>query len=248
MPVTLNDLKKLSPQKKAAIIVVVILLIGYLDYFYFLSATIEKRTSLSQQLEDMQSQIKEKEKVALQFNKYKADVAALKESYKVALQKLPDQREIPVLLLTVAQAGKDAGIEFVMFEPKAAVPKTLPTKEEPKAAAALKPSDQKQAGQKPAADSKPADNKKAPADNKKAPAAEPFYDEMPVSVSVTGTFQNIVSFFEKVAKLPRIVNISDINMGDRKDVKGRGYIINTSCTIKTYMFVDKKEPASDKTK
>jgi type IV pilus assembly protein PilO len=51
-----------------------------------------------------------------------------------------------------------------------------------------------------------------------------------------------------VAKLPRIVNISDISMGDRKDIKGRGYVIHTACIIKTYMFVDKKETISDKTK
>jgi type IV pilus assembly protein PilO len=49
-----------------------------------------------------------------------------------------------------------------------------------------------------------------------------------------------------VAKLPRIVNISDISMGDRKEVKGRGYLITTSCTVKTYMFVDKKEKTSEK--
>lgn len=58
---------------------------------------------------------------------------------------------------------------------------------------------------------------------------------------MTGTFQNILSFFERIAKLPRIINVSDIAMGDRRDTKGRGYIITVSCTIKTYMFIDKKE-------
>jgi type IV pilus assembly protein PilO len=37
-------------------------------------------------------------------------------------------------------------------------------------------------------------------------------------------------------------------MGDRKDVKGRGYVIIASCTIKTYMFVDKKEKSGEKRK
>jgi type IV pilus assembly protein PilO len=241
MAITINDIKKLSPLKKAALIVFIILLVGYLDFFYFLSDAIDKKNMLSKKLEEIQNQIKEKEKIVLQFNKYKADVAALKDTYKGALQKLPDQREIPGLLLAVAQAGKDAGIEFLIFEPKAAVPKVLPGKEEVSVVAALKPSDQKQANAKPATDSKPADGK-----NVKAP--DPFYDEMPVSVSVTGTFPNIIYFFEKVAKLPRIVNISDISMGDRKDIKGRGYVIHTACIIKTYMFVDKKETISDKTK
>jgi type IV pilus assembly protein PilO len=245
MAISINDIKKLSPQAKALIIILIILIIGYLDYFYFLSDAMEKKTKLDKQLEDMQGQIGEKEKIAMQVNKYKTDVDALKENYKIALQKLPDQREIPGLFHSVAMAGRDAGIEFLLFEPKAAVPKTLDTqisKEEPKAAALLRPSDQRQTEQKPAATAtKQADGKK-PAKTE----LEPFYEEMPVGVTVTGSFQNIVYFFEKVAKLPRIINISDISMGERKDVKGRGYIITTSCTIKTYMFVDKKEKISEK--
>jgi type IV pilus assembly protein PilO len=181
-----------------------------------------------------------------------ADVAVLKENYKTALLKLPDQREIPALFHSVAMAGKDASIEFLLFEPKAAVPKVLEKQPsgEPKAAALFKPSDQKQSEQKPA--DKPADasNANPVADGKKAtaPPPEPFYEEIPVGVTVIGTFQNILSFFEKVAKLPRIINVSDITMGDRKDVKGKGPFITASCTIKTYMFIDKKEKVSEKTK
>ena len=243
MAISINDIKKLSPQAKALIIILVIFIIGYLYYWYFLSDAIEKKTQLDKQLEDIQGQIREKEKIAMQVNKYKADVAALKDNYKIALQKLPDQREIPGLFHSVAMAGRDAGIEFLLFEPKAAVPKTLDkqfSKEEPKVAALLKPSDQPE--QKPVAGAKnPADGKK-----KSAPELDPFYEEIPVGVTVNGSFQDIVYFFEKVAKLPRIVNISDITMGERKDVKGRGYVITTSCTIKTYMFVDKKEKISEK--
>ncbi len=112
-----------------------------------------------------------------------------------------------------------------------------------KTAELLKPSDQKQSEQKPADASK----QPAVADGKKAvaPPPEPFYEEIPVGVNVIGTFQNILSFFEKVAKLPRIINVSDISMGDRKDVKGKGQIITASCTIKTYMFIDKKEKVSE---
>ena len=242
MAISINDIKKLSPQVKALIIILVILILGYLDYFYFLSEAMEKKAKLDTQLADMQRQIVEKEKIAMQVSKYKSDVEALQENYKVALQKLPDQREIPGLFHSVAMAGRDAGIEFLLFEPKAAIPKGMPAKEDPKAAALLKPSDQRQAEQKPAATvAKPSDGKKPI-----APEPEPFYEEIPVAVMVNGSFQNTVSFFEKVAKLPRIINISDITMGDRKDVKGRGYIITTYCTIKTYMFVDKKEKASEK--
>jgi type IV pilus assembly protein PilO len=245
MAISLNDIKKLSPMAKALVVILSVFIIGYLDYFYLLSDAIEKKTKLDKQLEDMQGQIREKEKIAMQVHKYKADVAALRENYKIALQKLPDQREIPGLFHSVAMAGRDAGIEFSLFEPKAVVPKGMEkqiSKEEPKTSSLLKPSDQRPADQKPAVTAtKPVDGKK-PA----TPELDPFYEEMPVAVTVNGSFQNTVYFFEKVAKLPRIINISDISMGERRDVKGRGYVITTSCTIKTYMFVDKKEKASEK--
>ena len=252
MAITLNDIKKMSIQAKVLLIILVIFLIGYLDWFYFLSSAMQEKTSLNEKLVEMKGKIKEKEKIAMQINQYIADVAALKENYKTALLKLPDQREIPALFHSVALAGKNAGVEFLLFEPKASVPKVLEKQPsgEPKAAALFKPSDQKQSEQKHA--DKPADasNATPAADGKKdtAPPPEPFYEEIPVGVTVIGTFQNILSFFEKVAKLPRIINVSDISMGDRKDVKGRGQLITASCTIKTYMFIDKKEKVSEKTK
>jgi len=237
MAVTIDDIKKLSPKAKASIIIIAILIIGYFDWFYFLSPSLEKQGTLEKKLEELQSQVSDKERNARQFNKYKADVAELRKSYQIALQKLPDQREIPGLFHSVAMAGKNTGVEFLLFEPKAPVPKMAP-KQESKAAALVKPSDKRQTGQKPTAGGK----------TPTPPAQESFYQEIPVNVKVMGSFQNIVYFFEKVAKLPRIVNISDISMGERKEVKGRGYVINASCTIKTYMFIDKNPNVDDKTK
>jgi type IV pilus assembly protein PilO len=247
MAITINDIKKLSPQAKALIVILIVFIIGYLYYFYFLSDTLSKRSQLDKDYQDVQLQIKQKEKIALQLDKYKAEVEVLKQNYKVALLKLPDQREIPGLFHSVALAGRDAGIEFLLFEPKAAVPKVLdkPDAGTPKVSAMLKPSDEKKAVP-PKTEAQKLATAPAKGDGKNPPAPEPFYEEIPVKVTVTGNFQNIVHFFEKVAKLPRIVNISDISMGDRKDIKGRGYLITASCTVKTYMFVDKKEQTSEK--
>jgi type IV pilus assembly protein PilO len=100
----------------------------------------------------------------------------------------------------------------------------------------MKPTDQKGTARKNAGKKKGA---------KEEPEPEPFYEEIPVKVTVLGNFQNIVHFFEKVSKLPRIVNVSGIVMGDRKEIKGRGYLITSSCMVKTYMFID-KEKTSEK--
>ncbi|MEN6620767.1 MAG: type 4a pilus biogenesis protein PilO [Smithella sp.] len=248
MAISLDEIKKLSPKAKVAIMVLIMIIIGYFDWFYFLSSSMEKQSSLKKKLEEVQGQVKEKEKIALQLSKYKSEVAALNELYKLALQKLPAQREIPGLFHSVSQAGKDAGIDFLLFEPKATIPKTM-DKQEQKVSSMLKPSDQKQPNSKKETDDKP-----KPGDNKgrndKAPQpqANPFYEEIPVNVKIIGNFKNVLCFFEKVAKLPRIINISDISIGDRKDIKGKGPVINTSCVIKTYMFVDKNEIISEKTK
>ena len=74
-----------------------------------------------------------------------------------------------------------------------------------------------------------------------------FYAEIPVEIKVKGTYYNVATFFDKVGKLPRIVNISEVSMDNAKEVLGR-WEINTSCTATTFKFVDKEasELAKDK--
>ena len=74
-----------------------------------------------------------------------------------------------------------------------------------------------------------------------------FYAEIPVEIKVKGAYNNVAIFFDKVGKLPRIVNISEVSMDTAKEVLGR-WEINTSCTATTFKFVDKEasELAKDK--
>jgi type IV pilus assembly protein PilO len=43
-----------------------------------------------------------------------------------------------------------------------------------------------------------------------------FYAEVPVSVSVTGSYHQVATFFDEVSRLPRIVNINQIEIIDPK--------------------------------
>ena len=104
MAITFDDLKKLSPQAKALIVIGVICLVGYFYYVYFLSDVLAKKERLETEYQDILTQIKQKEKIAADYDKFKADVAELEEKYKIALLKLPDQREIPGLFHSVALA------------------------------------------------------------------------------------------------------------------------------------------------
>ncbi len=74
------------------------------------------------------------------------------------------------------------------------------------------------------------------------PAAEvskEFYSEIPVEIRVRGNYHNVAIFFDKVGKLPRIVNIAGVGMDNAKEVLGR-WDINTSCTATTFKFIERE--------
>jgi len=226
MAISFDDIKKWPVKRKAMALGIICLLLGGAYYSLFMQSSMDQKGSLETKLSELQEQVQEKERLASQKGKYVREVNTLREAFKIALTKLPDQREIPGLLYAVAQAGKDSGVDFILFEPKQAEKK-------PRAAEDL--------GVKPAAakaaEKKPGDKKGA---NKSNPQEEQFYEEIPVKVTVNGGFHSTVTFFEKVAKLPRIVNIEDISMTETKDIR-RGRLIVTSCVIKTYMFLEKMD-------
>ena len=221
MAMSLDDIKKMSPKLKALAICLVYIVLGYFYYFYFLRTDLEKRGQLQTKLQELEQQVSQKERLAAEMGKYAKGVENLKESFKTALTKLPIRKEIPELLNNVAVSGRNAGVTFIIFEPQATVKKPIGESNPPE--------------QKPS-DKKPADAKSPPP---KPPEEGDYYEEIPAKVTVNGGYHNTAAFFEKVAKLPRIINIEDVTMGDAKQIKGKGLLLNTSCIIKTYMFVQK---------
>ena len=232
-----DDFNKLSPKVKALLIGALFVLVGVAYYLYMLQPSLEQRAVVKTKLTEVEQKVAERERIAAQKERFLKEVALLKEAFQLALAKLPDQREIPGLFQAVSVAGREAGMDFLLFEPKASAKPA--DKKAPDVKANLKPSDQR-AEQKQ--DQKP-DGKAGPA---KPGEPDRFYDEIPVSVKVKGVFNNVVYFFDKVAKLPRIINIEEISITQGKDGAGKATYIETSCTIKTYMFLEKKEGPAQK--
>jgi type IV pilus assembly protein PilO len=74
------------------------------------------------------------------------------------------------------------------------------------------------------------------------PAAEvnkEFYAELPMEINIRGDYHHQAMFFDRVARLSRIININNISIS--ADKAGRD--LNTLCTAVTYKFI---EPAADK--
>jgi len=61
-----------------------------------------------------------------------------------------------------------------------------------------------------------------------------FYAEIPVAINVAGTYHNLAIFFDKVARLSRIVNVRDMHLDQSKD----GLVLSAACTAVTYKFVE----------
>ena len=76
----------------------------------------------------------------------------------------------------------------------------------------------------------------------KSEVRKEFYAEIPVAMKVKGGYHDLAVFFDKVARLSRIVNIKNIEMGRDKDSTD----LNTSCTAVTYKFVEPAPPQKKK--
>jgi type IV pilus assembly protein PilO len=66
-----------------------------------------------------------------------------------------------------------------------------------------------------------------------------FYIEIPVSLIISGKYHNFLSFFDKVGRMKRIVNIVDVSMVPEKSLSTR---LITTCKAVTYRF---KGPAGE---
>jgi len=71
-----------------------------------------------------------------------------------------------------------------------------------------------------------------------------FYARVPIELVFLGNYHNTGIFFDKVSKLPRIINVVNFNMVRAKELdKSKGeaeLLVRTSCLVNTYRFIEKK--------
>ncbi len=67
-----------------------------------------------------------------------------------------------------------------------------------------------------------------------------LYAEVPVDIKVRGSYHEIGTFFDRVSRLPRIVNIRDITLGGAKDVAGR-WVLESGFNAVIFRFLEEGE-------
>ncbi len=71
------------------------------------------------------------------------------------------------------------------------------------------------------------------------------FARVPVKMSVRGGYHEIAVFFDRLAKMPRIVNVTDLLM-TKPELENKKIVVNSSYTATTYRFLDKApEPSGD---
>lgn len=121
MAITLDDIQKIPNKYKLLIGLAIYLVLGYMYFFFIFQPALDRRASLADNLETLEFQIARRQVIAKQIEKHKQEIEKLKENLKFALAKLPEEKEIPSLLTSVSELGKEAGLEFILFEPNAVV-------------------------------------------------------------------------------------------------------------------------------
>ncbi len=176
-------------------VLTLICLSGVFGYFFFFPQ-FNQLDTMATQLKQIEQQLSTARASASQIGKFRQEMKEAENDFNITRNALPDKEEIPMLLTSVSQFGHDAGLEFILFEPKPEV-------------------------------------------------SRDFYAEIPVSVTVSGSYHNVGMFFDKVSNLHRIVNIKDIKMVPpaAKDAKMTPSAKNsvrlvTSCVAVTYKFLE----------
>lgn len=185
----LQKIEQLSKPQRIGIYVGTLVLILGLSIWLLFWQKKQVIDGLNVELAKVQDQLKKAKKNAEELTEWRTKMKKKEVQYKRVMKALPEKEEIPTLLSGISAAGKDAGLEFVLFKPE---------KEKRKE----------------------------------------FYAEIPVDINVTGNYHQVATFFDKVANLPRIVNIRNIKMIPTKGNQGGGTALKTTCQAVTYKFIE----------
>lgn len=70
---------------------------------------------------------------------------------------------------------------------------------------------------------------------------EEFYAAVPVDILVRGTYNQVETFFDKVSRMARIVNVTNVAVKNVAKPTGDSVTLDTSCAAVTFRFLDEAE-------
>jgi type IV pilus assembly protein PilO len=184
-------LQNLEPNRKIAVAVVVPLLVLFAYYFLVVGPRTRRTADLETHIDEMLQERDRKSLEAEQMPARQEEVAQLEKQLKLALTRLPDEKEIPELLSSISNLARDSGLDILVF-------RQMPE------------------------------------------GYQEFYAEVPVEMQVRGGYHQVAQFLDRVGRLDRIVNVSNIVVKTPK-VVDEELILESNSRVTTFRFLSEPE-------
>lgn len=123
LALSVDDIVKMPMKRKGIVIVLVLLVLGYLYFFFYLQPALATRAELKDNLEALNKQIESRQRLVQEIETIRKEIATLEVNLKDALAKLPEQKDIPLLLTAISEAEMEAGLVNLLFKPSDPVAK-----------------------------------------------------------------------------------------------------------------------------
>ncbi|MFA5585823.1 MAG: type 4a pilus biogenesis protein PilO [Saccharofermentanales bacterium] len=109
-------------QRLLILLVLLLSLMGVFVYFLYMPKMDELK-QLQDKNAQLQTKLQEDQRIAGNLSKFKAEYEKMQEQLNQALTELPNQKEIPALLTSIAAVAKDNGLDILQFKPGNESPK-----------------------------------------------------------------------------------------------------------------------------
>ncbi|HKJ64723.1 MAG TPA: type 4a pilus biogenesis protein PilO [Desulfopila sp.] len=119
----LEKLLKLPLYQRVAILALLVVLLAGAFTWVALLPEYEKIGEMDRDLSRLEADLIQKQRIANNLPKFKAEFLKLEEQLKAALTQLPNKKEIPSLLTNLATIARDNGLDVISFSPRGEVSK-----------------------------------------------------------------------------------------------------------------------------
>ena len=208
-----NPLSKLPLMGQLAVAVVLAVIIGVAFYYFQWDDMVKQEADKTQKLEALKSDIRNLEVTANKLQEFQREVALREAKLEMLKRILPADKETPELMKKVQDLATQSNLSVKKFNPGATVNREFPIEGVP--------------SPKPGA---------PPPKPGQGQSAE-YYQEWPINVDVTGTYHNLGTFFDRVGRLSRLVNVGSIKIKNQAQPKPSN-TIQVSCVATTFVYVE----------
>ena len=180
-----------SSKQQLAVWIGAVLLVLLIDWQYVYGP---KATTLSLargEVEALRTEYNAKRAKTNARDEFQKELTQLAASVKEAETRLPDERQIPDLLSSVASSARAVGLDITLFR-------------------------------------------------QKNETYSNFYANVPVEMTMRGTYHELAQFLDRVRQLDRIVNVGEIGIKNAR-VMDDTVLVDASCTATTFRFLSEAE-------